>query len=236
MRSLRLAVAMPPEQRHPMHQFAMDHGEYTAYWQLHWQGRPESGMTMLFYVEGPREPYLDALTDRAPEATHSITDAEGDGFYLYVHADIEGLDRRLATAVDRPGVLLVPPLEYRMDGTLVASLVGPAEALTDAVEAIPDALDPTVLEIHPYGERSFGAASALTDRQREVGEAALAVGYYEEPREASVEDVADRTGCAPSTAAEHLRKAEAAVMERVASGPVTAPATGRPATGDAGPR
>ena len=230
MRSIRLAVAMPPDDRHPMHQFAMDHGGYTAYWQLHWQGRPDDGMTLLFYIEGPRGPYLEALDERVPDATHSVTDAAGDGFYLYVHADLDGLDRGLADAVDRPGVLLVPPLEYRMDGTLVASLVGPAEALSATVDEIPDALDPEVLHVRPYGERSFRTAGALTDRQREIVYAALAEGYYEEPREASVEDVAEATGCAPSTAAEHLRKAEAAVMERAASGPVTEPAVGRSTT------
>ena len=232
MRSIRLAVAMPPDDRHPMHQYAMDHGGYTAYWQLHWQGRPDDGMTLLFYVEGPLAPYLEALEERVPDATHSVTEAEGDGFYLYVHADLDGLDRGLADAIDRPGVLLVPPLEYRMDGTLVASLVGPAEELSATVDEIPDALDPEVLQVRPYGERSFRTAGALTDRQREIVLAALEAGYYEEPREASVEEVADATGCAPSTAAEHLRKAEAAVMERAASGPVTEPSVGRPATGE----
>jgi hypothetical protein len=230
MRSIRLAVAMPPEDRHPMHQFAMDHGGYAAYWQLHWQGRPDDGMTLLFYVEGPREPYLAALEERVPDATHSVTDAAGDGFYLYVHADLEGLDRGLADAIDRPGVLLVPPLEYRMDGTLVASLVGPAASISAVVDELPDALDPEVLRIRPYGERSFRAAGALTDRQREIVQAALSAGYYEEPRAASVEEVAAATGCAPSTAAEHLRKAEAAVMERAIEGPVTEPAVGRPPT------
>ncbi|AGN00530.1 transcription regulator [Salinarchaeum sp. Harcht-Bsk1] len=232
MRSIRLAVAMPPDDRHPMHQYAMDHGGYTAYWQLHWQGRPDDGMTLLFYIEGPQEPYLEALEERVPDATHSVTDAEGNGFYLYVHADLDGLDRGLADAIDRPGVLLVPPLEYRMDGTLVASLVGPAEALSVTVDEIPDALDPEVLQVRPYGERSFRTAGALTDRQREIVDAALEEGYYEEPREASVEDVATATGCAPSTAAEHLRKAEAVVMERAATGPVTEPAVGRPAASE----
>jgi len=227
MRSIRLAVTMPTDERHPMYQFAMDHGGYGAYWQLHWEGRPDDGMTLLFYVEGPREPYLDALEERVPDATHSVTDAEGDGFYLYVHADIDGLDRGLADAIDRPGVLLVPPLEYRMDGTLVASLVGPAEALSATVEAIPDAIDPDILQIRPYGERSFRAAGALTDRQREIVQAALDVGYYDEPRQASLEDVAAETGCAASTAGEHLRKAEGAVLERVVSGPVTEPGVGR---------
>lgn len=51
-------------------------------------------------------------------------------------------------------------------------------------------------------------AATLTARQREAVEAALSLGYYDIPREASYEDVAEAMGCAPSTAAEHLRKAE----------------------------
>jgi len=221
MRFLRCSLSVPPEHRHPMHQFAIDHGGYTAYWQLHWQGRPDEGMTILFYVEGPIDPYLEALAEYTEDATHSVTQAEGDGLYLYVHAELEGIDRTLAAAVDRPGVILVPPLEYRMDGTIVASLVGPADELSAAIEAIPDAFDPEVLTLQPYGRRSFQAAGELTDRQREVVAAAVDAGYYEEPREASVEDVAAAVECAPSTAAEHLRKAEAAVMKRAAAGPVS---------------
>jgi len=232
MRSLRLRVAMPPAQRHPMHEFAMDHGGYTAYWQLHWEGRPETGMRILFYIEGPREPYLDALEERTESAAHAVTDAAGDGFYLYVDADLEGLDRGLAAAVDRPGTLLVPPLEYRMDGSIVASLVGPAAELSAAVEDVPDSLSPEVLWIRSYGEASFRSAGVLTDRQREVVAAALEAGYYEEPREATVEGVADEVGVAPSTAAEHLRKAEATVMEQAASGQAVEPAIGRSADRD----
>lgn len=48
-------------------------------------------------------------------------------------------------------------------------------------------------------------------------QAALSLGYYEVPRTASHEDVAEELDCAPSTAAEHLRKAEATVIETVFS-------------------
>jgi predicted DNA binding protein len=60
------------------------------------------------------------------------------------------------------------------------------------------------------GLASTGAVDArLSERQREALAAGLELGYYETPREASQEDVADSLGCAPSTAAEHLQKAEA---------------------------
>jgi predicted DNA binding protein len=41
---------------------------------------------------------------------------------------------------------------------------------------------------------------------------AFEAGYYDVPREASRDDVARCLGCAPSTASEHLRKAERRVV------------------------
>jgi predicted DNA binding protein len=52
----------------------------------------------------------------------------------------------------------------------------------------------------------------LADRQAELVEIALELGYYAVPRTASHEDVAGAAGCVPSTASEHLRKAEATLV------------------------
>ncbi|MFB6270785.1 MAG: helix-turn-helix domain-containing protein, partial [Halobacterium sp.] len=48
--------------------------------------------------------------------------------------------------------------------------------------------------------------------QREAVEAALELGYYDDPRAATQADVADRLDCAASTAGDHLRKAEAKLV------------------------
>jgi predicted DNA binding protein len=48
----------------------------------------------------------------------------------------------------------------------------------------------------------------LTDRQREVLEAAFESGYYEWPRECTGEDVADELGISSSTFSEHIHAAE----------------------------
>ncbi len=58
----------------------------------------------------------------------------------------------------------------------------------------------------------------MTERQREALEAALSVGYYEVPREADHEAVADAIDCAPSTAAEHLRRGEANALRALFDG------------------
>lgn len=43
----------------------------------------------------------------------------------------------------------------------------------------------------------------------------LEPGYYEEPRETTYEEVAERVGCTATTVGEHLRKVEATVLREV---------------------
>ncbi|WP_255171321.1 bacterio-opsin activator domain-containing protein [Natrononativus amylolyticus] len=57
----------------------------------------------------------------------------------------------------------------------------------------------------------------LTDRQRAVLEAAYHRGYFEWPRDASGEELADSLGIAPATFAQHLRKAEQVVVDSLLS-------------------
>lgn len=55
----------------------------------------------------------------------------------------------------------------------------------------------------------------LTDRQRAALEAAFHAGFYEWPRAAAAETVADSLGVAPATFHQHLRKAHRKVFESV---------------------
>jgi predicted DNA binding protein len=59
--------------------------------------------------------------------------------------------------------------------------------------------------------------AALTDRQREVIETAFDLGYYEIPRKTTHADIATMLDLSGSTIDEHLRKAEAKLMEQLLS-------------------
>jgi len=92
------------------------------------------------------------------------------------------------------------------------TLTGPQDAIAGAVDGYEaEGVAPELRKLggydgggHPLGE--------LTDRQREVVETAYAAGYYEVPRTASTEAVADELGLDPSTVAEHLQRAERNLM------------------------
>ena len=60
---------------------------------------------------------------------------------------------------------------------------------------------------------ALGPGSGLTDRQSAALSVAIELGYFDSPRRASVEDVAHQLGVSPSTAVEHLRKAEKKILE-----------------------
>ena len=52
----------------------------------------------------------------------------------------------------------------------------------------------------------------LTGRQREILEAAVESGYYEEPRGATHEEIAREVGVSAGTVGEHLRRVEEKVL------------------------
>lgn len=52
----------------------------------------------------------------------------------------------------------------------------------------------------------------LTDRQQEVLQTALDMGYFEYPRQANASDVADELGICPSTLAEHMAAAQSKLL------------------------
>jgi predicted DNA binding protein len=55
--------------------------------------------------------------------------------------------------------------------------------------------------------------NGLTDRQDEALRIAYEVGYFDVPRSASLEDVAEKLGIAPSSVSERLRRAQTQLIE-----------------------
>ena len=217
MRYLRIAVHQDPGDRHPMHQFVVEREGYSVSRLLEYTPAVEGTRSFLFHIEGPVEPYEPALQSVPGVLEYELSPCPDESFYLYVQEELRDRDAELVEAFTQPGVIGVLPVEYRADGTVRLSGVGPAGRLQAAVDETPEGMDVEVLEVGEYGARGLGAGSDLTDRQYEAVVAAVEAGYYQTPREGSVEDVGDRLDCAPGTAAELLRRAERTVMADIVS-------------------
>lgn len=92
------------------------------------------------------------------------------------------------------------------------SLTGSHNAIAGIIEEYEDAgVSLTLQRLGDY-EGESKPLDELTDRQREVIQTAYDLGYFEIPREASTEDVAEELGIDSSTATEHLQRAERNLM------------------------
>lgn len=214
MKYADLRIHHDPETLHPMHAFEMRHDAIERASLLHWNTVLDGTNTMVFRVRGAPEPFRAKLASREATVAYSLTEAVEGVFYCCVRDRATDADRGYIDAFARGTLVVVPPVAFNPDGTTDLTLVGTPDDVDAAVGGLPDGLRATVRSVGPYRRRA-GPTAPLTDRQREAVAAAVDCGYYDSPRSGSVADVAAQLGVAPGTAAEHLRKAEATVMERV---------------------
>ena len=167
---------------------------------------------ILHYVEGDVDAFEAALVDVAPVVDYALEPVGERAFYAYVLDATTDALRDLFAPASVAGVVVVPPVVYREDGTVTLSVFGPSEAIQAGVEAVPSPVDLDVTEVGGLRGVPAIGESRLSERQREAAVAGVELGYYDVPRRATHEDVAAALDCAPSTAAEHLRKAEAKLV------------------------
>ncbi len=194
----------------------MRHAEHSAYGPtrlLQWNPHVGETNVLLFHVSGPREPFLSSLADVATaEFVDSSVASDVGGFYLYVREQLEGSARALVDAYAGENVVVMPPVVYGVDRSIQLTIVGNSNALQRTLDGTPDEIEISVQKIRSEATGVTHLSSQLSERQREVLTAAIDAGYYEEPRQVTVADVSNRLDCAPSTVAEHLRKAESTLV------------------------
>jgi predicted DNA binding protein len=217
VKSLRLRLGLPDRFVHPMHAFVAETPGFRRTSLLHWNPAVGERNTVLFHVDGDDpQRYTAALDASASVLDYEVADAEDrPGFYLAVQEAQRDADATLVAPFLGTGVVVVPPVVYRGDRRVDVSVVGSTGALDDALDGLPSGVEMDVVRIRDYTGRVAEPAAELSPRQRDALAAAVELGYYGDPRDASVGDVAERLGCSTGTAAEHLRKAEATVLGRV---------------------
>lgn len=177
--------------------------------QLNFNG---DAMGILHYVEGDIDAFDETVADVDPVVDYALEPAGEDAFYAYVRDEATDGLREMFDPLTNGGIVIVPPVLYHEDGTVTLSAFGPTAEIQAAFDALRSPVEFAVEEVGGLGAMAAMAETQLSRRQREAVDAALSLGYYEIPREAIHEDVANAIDCAPSTAAEHLRKAESKLL------------------------
>jgi hypothetical protein len=208
MKRIQFSISYPDRFDHPLHEQIMEHPSISRAELLLWS--PTADATTLIWCNGDRD-----ATERAISGIESLVVshvvASTDGTYAYLHQDdYEFADVILDTMADSR-VIFAPPVVFLDTGVVQFEVVGEATELRTFHDALSTLGDLTIDRVREF-ERTQ-SPSRLTDRQLEALLAADEAGYYEIPRQGTIEDIAETLECATSTAGELIRKAEAIVID-----------------------
>ena len=203
MKRVRMTFRPDGVEVHPVYNLLTGGADYLSEVELiNWNVSAEPP-GFLIRAEGDADAFAADL-EAIPEVIHQEFIRVGDDeFYVYHTCEKTPMTETLFDAFSMQSLLVVFPMEYHDDGSATVTVVGPEPDIERVIEDVPDEI---AVDIDAVG------GPELSERQREAVEAGVATGYYESPREATSEDVAEIIGCAPSTAAKHLRKAESKLV------------------------
>jgi predicted DNA binding protein len=211
MRTATVRLSPPGEGLHPADAAVAAHPDLERAAIDRVTGLTDGAGVALCRLRGPAGTVEDVLAGTDGVLEHHVTDADGT-VYAYVHFVPTETAAALLELRRAHELVVRPPIRWLADGRLEVSAVGDDATLQAAVAALPDAVGVELVELCEYEPVADRPESLLTDRQLEVLDAALSVGYYEQPRRGTQADVAAAVRLAPATVGEHLRRVEGTVL------------------------
>jgi hypothetical protein len=197
---------------HPADKLIADQPDVTRDALMHINSLGDGTGVLLYRIYGDPESLTAVIDESNQVLAWDVLDVQDDVFHLYLHVPPGQPAGGLMALAQKYALIIDTPLKYTDQGGLRTTIVGTHEMLRKALEETPDGVRFAVEQAGQYSPDREDILSILTERQHEVFETAISEGYYEIPREATHEDIANALGCAPSTVDEHLRKAESRVL------------------------
>jgi predicted DNA binding protein len=173
--------------------------------------------TVLLFAEasGSKERY-ERIMDDSPHVVDYLVAGENRWMAVSQFEPTEAVRRALE--LQRKTLLVIEtPIRFTSDDNLRLTYVGTDETFRKLSEYV-DGMDSITFDILDMGDYDADRSSfrrLITARQEEVLEAAVELGSYREPRQASLEDISGVVGISPATVGEHLRKVEQRVFSEI---------------------
>lgn len=214
MRHLRIRVAGSETTLHPLVPTLTDETVFNDARMIQWSATLDPDRaTVLLYLDGDLDVFERELRRTELVVDHAISNLDKRRGYAYINSEPHPTEWRFFEIVSREPLIPVYPFPYHDDGSMTINIIGPRDSLQTAVEASPPGLDTTIERIGTYDLGQGPIPPRLPSRQQEALTTALQLGYFDTPRTATREAVANRLSCAPSTASEHLRKGQRRILQ-----------------------
>jgi predicted DNA binding protein len=206
---LRVTAMLAPELIPQAYSVVSESGPVTELRVLDWNLAADDASTLLYAIDGAAMEFREAARDTAGIESVTLSDADSATSYALLEARPTAIPffEAVVTAVARAGMILRRPLVYR-NHCSYGHVVGKSSPLQAMFDGISADIDFQITTIGQFPCTAEDRSSRLTNRQREVIETALAMGYYEHPRKITHQDIAAELGCGLSTVTEHLQKSE----------------------------
>jgi DNA-binding transcriptional ArsR family regulator len=173
--------------------------------------------TVLLFAEasGSQERYKQIMED-SPRVISYLTAGEDPWMAVSQFEPTDAVHQALE--LQRESFLVIDtPIRFTSEDHLKVTYLGSDEMFKQLYETVAgvEYADVEIIETGDYETNGPSFSRMITSRQEEVLEAAVDLGYYSEPRQGSLEDIAEVVGIAPGTVGEHLRKVEERVFSEM---------------------
>jgi len=173
--------------------------------------------TVLLFAEasGSQDRYRQIMAE-SPHVISYLTAGE-DRWMAVSQFEPTDTVRRALDLQRESRLVLDTPIRFTSEDHLKVTYLGTDEVfskLYDYVAGV-EYMTVEVLETGEYESDGSSFRMMMTPRQEEVLETAVDLGYYREPRQASLEDISEVVGITPGTVGEHLRKVEESVFGEI---------------------
>ncbi|WP_458209102.1 helix-turn-helix domain-containing protein [Haladaptatus sp. NG-SE-30] len=168
----------------------------------------------IYQLSGDVDVVKDILADH-DEVVMSHVSQPRDSIHVYVQFEPNEVIETLLEIPREHELIVDTPLEFTDRGGLRLTVIGEEEMVRRAIPELPPSLRPKLEQTGDYKPQNERLFSVLTERQQEILQTAVELGYYSVPRRVTHEELASELDCSPSNVGELLRKVEAAILTEV---------------------
>jgi hypothetical protein len=166
----------------------------------------------LNHHRGNPEALREILADCTDVLRHDVTAGE-TGIDSYVHFRPNKTTAALLWVTNEFELIVETPIRPADEsGAIRVGVIGPDDVVQHAIDYVPDTVRLELERLSDYEAGAKDQMRKLTDRQREILAIAIEVGYYDVPRQATHQTIADTLDLSTTTVGEHLRKIEANLL------------------------
>lgn len=182
---------------------------------VHSQQLLDDGQAIYLYELVGDARSIRAILDETEIITSYQVVRGTDSVFAYIHFEPTPTVKQLLQAPIEHGLMIDGPVTIRDDGTMEITLVGEEKDLQQAFSSPPDELTATVMSIGDYNPGAEHLFTDLSKRQREVLRKAHELGYYQQPRNVTHENIASELDCTPSNVGGILRRIENDIINHI---------------------